>query len=350
MRTRTTATTALVFGLLAATASPAQAQVAAQPATPDPQMKAVLDELAALGPKPTETLMPAEARKQPTTSDAVKALLKKQGKGTDPEPVAKVEGQVVLGGVDVVPVRIYTPQGDGPFPILVYWHGGGWILADLNTYDATPRALANAAGCIVVSCDYRHAPEHRFPAAADDALSAYQWVLTNAASFNGDPKRVAVGGESAGGNLAAVTALRARDSGMTPPVHQLLIYPVTNAAFDTPSYRQYAAAKPLNAAMMKWFWEYYIARFEDGLNPYASPLLERDAAKLPPATVICAEIDPLQSDGKLYADKLSAAGVKVAYFLHPGVTHEFFGMGAVVDEAKKAVAEAAAGLKSAFGN
>ncbi len=350
MMSRKIATLAFLAGVSLAVAPFSRAQEAVQPGIPNPQMKAVLDELTALGPKPIESLLPDGARKQPSAADAVKALLKKQGKPTDPEPVAKVQDISIPGPAGVIPARVYTPKGEGPFPVLVYWHGGGWVLADLNTYDSSPRALANAASCVVVSCDYRHAPEHRFPAAADDALAAYQWVLANAATIGGDPRRVAVGGESAGGNLAAVTTLRARDAGLAAPIHQLLIYPVVNAAFDTQSYREYATAKPLNAAMMKWFWGYYIARPEDGLNPYASPLQDRGASKLPPATVIGAEIDPLASEGKAYADKLASSGVPATYALHPGVTHEFFGMGAVLDEAKLAVAEAATGLRSAFGN
>ncbi len=195
----------LILGLAGATA---RAQPTADPSMPNPQMKAVLDELAGLGGKPIETLLPAEARLQPSAADAVKSLLKKQGKPITPEPVGKVEDATIPGPSGPIPARIYTPAGDGPFPVLVYWHGGGWVIADLNTYDASPRALANAAGCIVVSCHYRQAPEHRFPAASDDAIAAYQWVLANAPGFGGDPARVAVAGESAGGNLAAVTALR----------------------------------------------------------------------------------------------------------------------------------------------
>ena len=348
MRMRLPATLVLVAGLGVLPGSLAPAQGTASPAAPNPQMQAVLDELAALGPKPIEVLLPAEARKQPTAADAARAVLKQQGKPTDPEPVAKVQDLAIPGPAGTIAARVYTPSGHGPFPVLVYWHGGGWVLANLNTYDASPRALANAADCVVVSCDYRHAPEHRFPAATDDALAAYQWVVANAAMLGGDPGRVAVGGESAGGNLATVTCLRARDAGIKAPMHQLLIYPVTNAAFDTPSYREYAQAKPLNAAMMPWFWGFYITRPEDGLNPHASPLLDRTAGPLPPATVIAAAIDPLQSEGKAYADKLASSGVKVSYHLYPGVTHEFFGMGAVLDEAKKAVAQAAIGLKSSF--
>ena len=315
---------------------------------PNPQMQAVLDAMKSLGGKPIEDLLPAEARTQPTAADAVKAVLKAAGKPIEPEPVAKVDDLPIPGPAGPIPARIYTPTGTGPFPVLVYYHGGGWVLADLDTYDATPRALANAAGCIVVSSHYRQGPEDRFPAAPDDALAAYRWVVANAASFGGDPTRVAVGGESAGGNLAAVTAIRARDLGLPAPVHQLLVYPVTNAAYNTPSYAENAEARPLNKAMMEWFWQYYIAKPEDGLDPHASPLLDEKGGPLPTATVITADIDPLRDDGKLYAAKLATAGVKTEHRNFEGVTHEFFGMGAVLDSAKEAVAFAAERLKGSF--
>jgi len=232
-------------------------------------------------------------------------------------------------------VRIYTPAGTGPFPVLVYYHGGGWVIANINTYDASCRELASGAKSIVVSVGYRLAPENKFPAAPNDAYAALLWTQTNASTFGGDPKRISVGGESAGGNLATVVSMMARDKGTPPPIHQLLIYPVTNDAFDTPSYKENAMAKPLNLAMMKWFFKYYLRTPADGANPYVSPL-RGSVANLPPATVITDQIDPLNSDGKAYADKLKAAGIATAYKNYDGVTHEFFGMGAVVGEAKQA--------------
>lgn len=175
---------------------------AAPPAKPDADMQAVLDQLAALGGKPIETLTAVEARKQPTPADAVKALLKKQGKSADPQRVGKVESRMIGGAVGQIPAKVYWPAGNGPFPVVVYFHGGGWVIADADVYDATPRALVNLAHCVVVSVNYRRGPEHKFPAAHDDANAAYAWVLKNAASVNGDPAKVAVVGESAGGNLA----------------------------------------------------------------------------------------------------------------------------------------------------
>ena len=314
----------------------------------DPEMQQLIEEFRALGPKPLEKLSPTEARKQPTFADAVKALLKKQQRATEPEAVGNVENRAIPGNGGTLPIRIYTPKGEGPFPILVYYHGGGWVIADLDVYDATPRALANAAGCMVVSVHYRQAPEHKFPAAPDDALTAFRWVVNHAAEIGGDPKRIAIGGESAGGNLAAVTTLMARDSSEQLPVHQLLIYPVTSYRFDSESLRSEARAEPLNTAMMRWFWEFYLAKPEDGLLAYASPLDSNDLTKLPPATIITADVDPLRSDGKEYAEKLKAAGVVANYRNYEGVTHEFFGAGAVLPKAREAVAFAAEELRAAF--
>jgi acetyl esterase len=232
----------------------------------------------------------------------------------------------------------------------VYYHGGGWVIASPEVYESSARALVNAANCAVVMPKYRQAPEHKFPAAHDDAFATYQWVVNNAAKVKGDPKRIAVGGESAGGNLAAATAIRARAEGAPPPAHQLLVYPIANHAFDTPSYNQYAGAKPLDAGLMKWFFGHYLNSPGDGANVWVSPLrASRDQlAGLAPATVITAEIDPLRDDGKGYAQKLRDANVEVAYRNYPGVPHEFFGMGAVVDDAGEAAEFAAQRLRGAF--
>ena len=328
----------------------AQDKPSAAPGKPNAQMQAVLDELAALGPKPLETLTPAEARKQPGIGDAVKVLLKKQNKSLESEKVAAVKDIGIPDKASNIPARIYTPAGSGPFPVLVYWHGGGWVLADLNTYDASCRALCNAAECIVVSCDYRHAPEHPFPAAAEDAFTAYRWVIANAKTINGDVNRIAVAGESAGGNLAAGVALRARDEKHQAPIHQLLIYPVTNNDMETESYKFYAEAKPLKRPMMKWFFGHYFSA-ERGIAGNANAFPQRSAnhTGLPSATIITAEVDPLRDDGKIYAATLEKADVKVIYRNFDGVTHEFFGLGAVVDTSKDAMKLAADNLITAFG-
>ncbi len=248
-------------------------------------------------------------------------------------------------------MRIYTPAtatAGGPLPVVVYYHGGGWTIGSYDVYDSSGRALANAAGAIVVSVNYRLAPENPFPAAANDAYASYVYAVENAATFGGDPSRVAVAGESAGGNLAAATTLRARDEGIQMPVHQLLIYPITNYDFDTESYAAYADAMPLSRPLMEYFWANYLTTDAEGQNPYASPL-QGDLSGLPPATVVAAQIDPLQTEGQQYADALAAAGVPVNYRLFEGVTHEFFGAGAVIPEANEAVAFAAEGLTASFG-
>ena len=321
---------------------------AAALAVPNPQMRAVLNSLAKLRPKPIEKLSAAQARKQPGPPDAVKRLLKQQNRSTAPMSVASVMDRTIPVKGGTIPIRVYKPSGKGPFPVLVYTHGGGWVIANIQAYDASCRALANAASCVVVSVGYRQAPEHKFPTAAEDAYAGYIWSRKNAGSINGDARRVAVAGESAGGNLATVTCLMARDRKAPMPVHQLLVYPITNDDFNTPSYLENAKAKPLNRAMMIWFWEKYQTKSADGKSPYASPLKAQSLKGLPPATIILAEIDPLRSDGEQYAAKLRRDGVPVRLITYKGVTHEFFGMGAVVDEAKQANQAAARALTTAF--
>ena len=325
------------------------AQAPATPAKPNEQMQAVLDQLAALHPRPITELPAPVARKQPSPADAVKALLKKQGKSTAPEPVGSVVNRMIPGAAGPIPVRIYTPKGTGPFPVVVYYHGGGWVIANLDTYDASPRALANLANAVVVSSHYRQGPEHKFPAAHQDAFAAYKWVLANAKALKGDSSKVAVAGESAGGNLAAAVAMMARDSSVRVPVYQVLVYPIAGSDVNTESYQENADAKPLNKPLMEWFFQRYLRSPADGKSPLID-LVHADLAGLPPATVITAQIDPLRSEGKALADRLSQAGAEVDYKNYDGVTHEFFGMAAVVDEAKDAEQRAADGLRKAFGN
>jgi acetyl esterase/lipase len=311
-------------------------------------MQAVLTELAALGPKSITELSAAEARKQPSPADAVKSLLKKQGKSAAPEPVGSVANRTIPGKGGPIPIRVYTPKGSGPFPVVVYYHGGGWVIADLDTYDASPRAIANLANAVVVSSHYRQGPEHKFPAAHEDAFTAYRWVLANANTLKGDSSRVAVMGESAGGNLAASVAMLARDSSMQLPAYQVLVYPIAGFDTNTASYQENAAAKPLNKPMMQWFFKNYLRTPEDGKSPLID-LVHADLKGLPAATVITAEIDPLRSEGKALADAMKSAGAEVDYKNYEGSAHEFFGMGSVLDDAKAAQQQAAAGLKKGFG-
>jgi acetyl esterase len=314
----------------------------------DEDMRDVMDELGTLGSKPLETLSAEEARKQPSPADAVRALLKREGKSVAPEMVGKVLDSTIPTSAGALAIRVYTPkQGKGPFPVVVYYHGGGFVIGTNDSYDATPRALANAAEAVVVSVEYRKAPENKFPAAHDDAYAAYQWVLANAGSIDGDPRNVAVGGESAGGNLAANVAIRARDEKQPLPKHALLVYPVASTDTSSESYEKYANAKPLNRAMMRWFTDKYFRTSQDAADPRMD-LVNAKLVGLPPTTIINAEIDPLLSDGELLAKRLKAAEVPVEQKTYAGVTHEFFGMGAVVDEAKDAVEYAAKRLKSAF--
>jgi acetyl esterase/lipase len=326
----------------------AVAPLRAQEPALDPQMKTVLDAYAALEPKPLERLSPEEARKEPGIDQAVARIMKAQGK--TPEEVGTIVNSEVNLGSRVVKVRIYTPKGDGPFPVILYVHGGGWVVADLDTYDATPRALCNGAGAVVVSTHYRQAPEFKFPAAHEDVFGVYEWVLRNAVIIKGDPKRVAVVGESAGGNMAAAISLTAQEKRIPVPVYQVLIYPVADMSGTiTPSKKDYVQARPLNTAMLDWFGKNLLSLPEEGKNPRLSLLLAGPALKgMPPTTIILAEIDPLRSDGESLAEALRAAGVKVKAKSFTGVTHEFFGMGAVLDKAKEAQALAAAELKSAF--
>ncbi len=227
----------------------------------------MLDELAALGAKPLQTRTVAQARTHPTPSDAVKSLLAKQGKNTAPEAVGSVEDRSFPGPGGSIPIRIYKPAGAGPFPVALYIHGGGWVIATIDTYDSSARALTNAAGAIIVSTHYRQAPENEFPAAHDDAYAAYQWTLANATSLGGIAKQVAVIGESAGGNMATGVAIRARDNNIQRPVHQALIYPVTNYAYDSPSQIQNRDAAPLGTTAVMWFYDKYLPTPADGANP-----------------------------------------------------------------------------------
>lgn len=338
--------------LMAETEAPASTEeqpLAAPIVQPNAQMQAVLDMHAAMKPKPIETLDPKEARKQPSIGEAAAALAKKLDKKV-PEKVGDVKNSSFANGDAKIKVRIYTPEGSGPFPTVLYIHGGGWVLADLDSYDASARALCNAVQAVVVATDYRHAPEARFPAAHDDVLSAYKWTLNNAREYKGDPTRIALVGESAGGNMAASVSLMIAREGLPRPLHQVLVYPVTDLSrMDTVSYEQNAEAKPLNKGMMMWFTKHVLKTPADATDPVLSVALAGEALKeSPPTTIITAQIDPLRSDGDKLAVKLQEQGIIVVHKNFEGVTHEFFGMGAVVDAAKEAMTFAAGQLTSAF--
>lgn len=319
-------------------------------------MQLILDAHEALAPLPIETMEAELARQLPLLDRAAVVVygqhFTKRAFSPMPIPVGKIEHRTIGEMTDDIIIRIYSPLGDPPpegWPILVYFHGGGWVLANLDTYDASCRALCHAANCLVVSVHYRQAPEYPWPAAVEDAFEAYRWVIDHAHEMAGDPKRIAVGGESAGGNLAAVVSLLARADGILP-VHQLLIYPVTDLA-DGPmsiSAQENAKAKPLNQAMLNWFYDQYVASDKLRTDFRISPLYATSHAGLPPATIILAEIDPLRHDGESYAAKLQTAGVPVQLKIFEGVTHEFFGLAGLVSEATEAVKFAGTALNAAF--
>jgi acetyl esterase len=305
----------------------------------DPQARAVLDQMAETGGPPINELSVNEARQASAAMAAMQGL---------PEQVGSVEDRTLLGPGGGIPIRIYVPFGSGPFPVLIYFHGGGWVIGDIESSDGFCRILTNKAGCIVVSADYRLAPEHPFPAAADDAYHVTLWTATNASSFGGDPSRIAVCGDSAGGNLAAVVAQMARDRRKPAIQFQLLIYPVTDAACDTPSYSENAEGYFLTKAAMQWFWNHYVQNEADRNHPYASPLRASSLADLPPALVITAEFDPLRDEGERYAELLRAAGIPVQLIRYNGMIHGFFTMSAIIDQGRKAIQQSAAALRIAF--
>ena len=323
--------------------------VAATLPKPAPDMQRVLNALAVLGAKPIEGLTPVEARRQPTPSDAAAAVMKTEGRSPEPDPSVTTQDKG-YGADPMQFARIYRPAAASrgrSMPVVVYYHGGGWVIADVKTYDATPRSLAKQLNAIVVSVEYRHAPEFKFPAQHEDAVAAYRWVLKNAASWGGDPSQIALAGESAGGNLAVATAIYARDNGLARPVHILSVYPIANSSMTLPSRTDSANAKPLNAAMLKWFAYYYTRSMADQQDPRIN-LVSADLHGLPPTTIVNAQIDPLRSDGETLAQAMRAAGDRVEQRTFPGVTHEMFGMGMVVRGAYDANAYAVSRLKVAF--
>ncbi len=307
----------------------------------DPQVQMLIQMVEAMGAPPTYTLTPTESRAALKSTAAMVA--------GELEAVANIENLEIPGPVVDIPIRIYTPEGSGPFPILVYFHGGGWVQGDLDTHENVCRALANGAACVVVSVDYRLAPEHKFPAAIEDAYAATGWVAENAARLRGDATRIAVGGDSAGGNLAAVVSLMARDQGGPALVYQLLIYPATDVStLDTASYRDYGEGYVLLKADIVWFLDHYLADEQDRHNPLVSPLLAQDLSGLPPALIVAAEFDVLRDEGKAYAQRLEQAGVPVTYTLYDGMVHAFLSVTGMLDQAKQGLAETAAALHAAF--
>jgi acetyl esterase len=303
-----------------------------------PQTKALLDFIEQRGIPPMHTLSPDEARR----------YYRERREVLQPAPpaVGEVRELEAPGPHGVIPLRLYRPLGaaSGPLPVLVFFHGGGWVIGDLDTHDTLCRELANGSGCAVVATDYRMGPEHRFPAAVDECIAATDWVRGNAAAWGLDPSRMAVGGDSAGGNLAAVVAIAARDAG-TPLAFQLLIYPATDQQRGAPSHTVNAQGYLLTSDTMTYFHDHYISDAAHDLDWRASPLLHVDHSGLPPAFVLTAGYDPLRDEGMYYAQRLSEAGNRATSVCFERQIHGFILMGRVIDEANAAVAMCAGELR-----
>ncbi|MCY3622203.1 MAG: alpha/beta hydrolase [Gammaproteobacteria bacterium] len=301
----------------------------------DPGYDDMLRQLAALG-GPSLAEVPVEAGREMFRAMQVAA----------PEIEVAAVTDISAGGV---PARVYRPDGDGPFPVVMMFHGGGWVIGDLATADSQSREICRGAGVVVVSVDYRLAPEHRFPAAAEDCYSATLWAAEHAGVHDGDPGSLAVAGDSAGGNLAAVVAQMARDRGGPPIAFQLLVYPVTDGVnFDRASYRDNAEGYLLTAEAMHWFWDHYAPTRNDRRHPYASPLLADDLSRLPPALVMTAEYDPLRDEGEDYARALANAGVDARFVRYDGFIHGFFAHTRTIIATREAMSDACAALRGAF--
>jgi acetyl esterase len=304
-----------------------------------PEIQAQLDQMAASGRPPLQQRSVAQARAF-HVQDAP-ALNGPAG------PVASVQDRMVPGPAGELPVRIYAPEGEPPFPIVVWFHGGGWVVGTLDSYDPLCRALAAAVPAVVVSVDYRLAPEHRWPAAVEDAYAATMWASRHAAELGGAQHRLAVAGDSAGGNLAAVVALGARDRGGPAIAFQLLVCPALDVAGDTGSWREFAEGLDLTAAGMRWYWDHYLGE-ADGAAPDASPARAAFLGGLPPALVIVASHDILRDEGEAYAARLADAGGAAAATRIPGVVHGFFRWRAVTPAADQALQQAAGALRTAL--
>jgi acetyl esterase len=307
------------------------------------QEQQMLDMMAAAAPPQRQPLEAATMRQR---YSALASLL-------PPGPAVAVTDRTIPGPAGDIPVRVYRPDGDGPFGVLVYLHGGGWTIGGLDTHDHPCRTLCDEAGIVVVSVDYRLAPEHPYPAALDDSWAALGWVAANAGEIDGDPSRLAVGGDSGGGNLAAVLSLMARDQGGPSLSFQLLVYPSVDLRDDAvdrfPSLTENGTGYILTLESMEFFKANYRPGRGTDDDWRMSPLLAGDHSGLPPALVITAELDPLRDEGRAYADVLAAAGVTVTHTLYPGTVHTMFQLAPFLDAGKAALSESAAALRAAIG-
>jgi acetyl esterase len=307
----------------------------------DPQAQALQELTALSGAPPLYELTPEEARLQAGAAFVWRC--------DDRTPTVKsVDAEIPVAG-DRIACRIYTPDGEGPFPVLVYFHGGGWVIGNIDDNDSGCRFFTKLADCSVVSVAYRLAPEYKFPIPFEDAYAATEWAAAHAAEFGGDPNRLAVGGDSAGGNLAAAVSLRARDENGPAICFQLLIYPATDYYLPgSPSYEEVATGYFLDRRQMIWFWDHYLREGEDADNPYISPLRAKDFSGLPAALVITAEYDPLRDEGERYAEKLQAAGVPAEHICYEGMMHGFLFQWEFLDRGYEAIQEISARLYQAL--
>jgi len=305
----------------------------------DPQARALLDQMAAAGGPPISALTPDQVR---AGFDASAALTRRP---EVPAPTEDVRIPVAAGDIGA---RVYRPPSAGPLPVVVYFHGGGWVVGNVETHDNLCQQLAVGVPAVVVSVDYRLAPEHRFPAAVDDAVAALRWVASQAARLGGDPAHLAVAGDSAGGNLAAVVSRVARDDNGPPIAFQLLIYPATDATRCQPSHVENAEGYLLTADALEWFLDLYLEPGTDREDPDVSPFFAKDLSGLPPALVITAEYDPLRDEGEAYADRLVEAGVEVTVSRYPGMIHGFVTFDALLDGGRRAIAEGVEALARAL--
>lgn len=303
-----------------------------------PQLQPILDMMSQAGMPPLESLQPSQAR-----------AMMDMPMGTEVEPVAGVDNRIIPGPGSDLAVRIYTPEGEGPHRLIVFFHGGGFVLGTLDTHDGLARALANSAGAVVVSVDYRLAPEHPFPAAPEDCYAATVWAAQHAASLGARPETLAVGGDSAGGALAASVCQMSADRDGPAIAYQLLFYPVTDCDFETVSYRDNGEGYFLTRSMMQWFWDHYLAKPADADQPYCAPLRRANLSGLPPASVVTAEYDPLRDEGEAYGQALADAGVPVHTRRWDGMIHGFASFLDVVDSARGAVGQATTEYRNTVG-
>jgi Esterase/lipase len=312
-------------------------------------MAVVIEKIKSFNSPTFTSLSAQEARKQPSPADAAMAVLNENKLPISPNYVDTIGKDIQVTGGQIH-LRIYTPKtGKNIYPVIVYYHGGGWVIANLDTYNSSAQALSNLVEAVVISVAYRQAPENKFPTAHMDSYAAYEWILKNAASLKGDTKRIALVGESAGGNLAAAVSMMARDKGLIMPVYEVLVYPIAGYDFYTDSYKESDSTKPLSSGLMKWFFDKYLNNASEGKSSMIS-LVNSNFKGMPPTTIIAAKYDPLRSEGEALAKKFKKADVPTDYNLYAGTTHEFFGMADVVPQAKDAQELAASKLKYAFNN